>query len=66
MNLQQVIERKIEQKALATGAMGTETVTIELQLNEYQLQEFYNIKFSENYNFELNGNVVIITYQEEI
>ena len=66
MNLQNVIERKIEQKAIVTGAMGTETVTIELHLNEYQLQEFYNIKFAENYNFEIDGNIVYVTFQEEI
>jgi len=66
MNLQNVIERKIEQKSMVTGAMGTETVTIELHLNEYQLQEFYNIKFAENYNFEIDGNIVYVTYQEEL
>jgi len=67
MSILNVIERAINEKMLRTGAMGTESVDIELELTEEQKQEFLNIDLDEHYAFEFleNGNLSI-TYEEDL
>ena len=64
--LKNIIDEKLQKKALKTGAMGTESTSIDIELTDEQLQEFYTINFSDNYYWEVKGNVVTITYIEEI
>lgn len=50
------------------GAMGTETVTVRIQLSNAEKDEFLNFgKYdSENYSWEFEGNTLIISYTEEV
>jgi len=64
--LKNIIDCELQKKALKNGTMGTESVSIDIELTEEQLQEFYQINFSDNYFWELNQNVLSITFKEEI
>ncbi len=62
------IENKIEEKAMKYGLMGTEPVTVILELTNEERESFYTIeKYDEiNYSWDLEGNELTITYQEEV
>ena len=64
--LKNIIDEKLQKKALKNGAMGTESVSIDIELTDSQFQEFYKINFSDNYFWEVKGNIVTITYIEDI
>jgi hypothetical protein len=64
--LKNIIDEQLQKKALRTGAMGTESVSIDIELTDEQLQEFYKINFSDNYHWEVTDNIVTITYVEQI
>lgn len=61
------IDNAIEKKMMRSGAMGTETVTVEIQLSDSEKDEFLNYEKydSENYSWEFEGNILIISYAEE-
>ena len=62
------IDRAIEQKMMKFGIMGTEMVTIEINLTPEEKEEFLNDceKYnSRNYSWEFEENTLIISYQEE-
>ena len=62
------IDKEIEKKMMESGAMGTETVTVRIQLSNAEKDEFLNFgKYdSENYSWEFEGNTLIISYTEEV
>lgn len=62
------IDNAIEKKMMESGAMGTETVTVRIQLSNAEKDEFLNCgKYdSENYSWEFEGNTLIISYTEEV
>lgn len=62
------IDRAIEQKMMKFGIMGTEMVTIEINLTPEEKEEFLNDceqYNSRNYSWEFEENTLIISYQEE-
>ena len=61
------IDREIEQKMMKFGIMGTEMVTIEINLTPEEKEEFLNCEKydSGNYSWEFEENTLIISYQEE-
>lgn len=63
--LKERIEREVERKALKTGAMGTENVSIEFTLTDEEMEAFKSIQLPSNYWFDVDGNTVNITYCEE-
>ena len=60
----EIIERAIERE----GAMGTESVSVKLELTDEELDIFRNIDLfdTENYAWEIEDNNLYITYTEEI
>lgn len=58
------IEMLIEEEAEKEGIVfpSNESVTIELVLTKDQLEQFYNLDLSGNYNCEIADNTVLITY----
>lgn len=64
--LKKEIERMVNDEVLRSGAMGTESVTVEIELDEKQQEDFYNIEFKENYSWEREGDKFYISYQEEV
>lgn len=61
------IDRAIEQKMMKFGIMGTEMVTIEINLTPEEKEEFLNCEKydSGNYSWEFEGNTLVISYTEE-
>lgn len=64
------IENKIEREALNHGIMGTETVSVHLQLSDVEMEEFqdtgWNYFDTPNYGWEINGDELFISYTEEL
>ena len=60
------IEMAIDREAMRTGKMGTDTVTVRLNLTDAEKEEFLNLDLSDNYNWEFEGNELTISYTEEI
>ena len=62
------IDNSIEKKMMDTGAMGTETVTVEIELTPEEKEEFLNCEKydSENYFWEFEGNNLMISYTEDV
>lgn len=58
------IEMLIEEEAEKEGICfpSNESVTIELVLSNDQLEQFYNLELSDNYNYEIADNTILITY----
>lgn len=58
------IEMLIEEEAEKEGVVfpSSESVTIELVLTKDQLEQFYNLELSDNYNYEIADNTLLITY----
>lgn len=61
------IKRALENEMMKTGAMGTEPVTVKIQLTDAEKEEFLNCEEydSKNYWWEFSGNELTITYVEE-
>lgn len=69
MNLVERIDRAIEEKAMKTGAMGTENVSVELKLTDEEVVAFKEIeKYNDVHYFWSieDENVLAITYTEEV
>ena len=62
------IDNAIEKKMMESGAMGTEPVTVKINLTDIEKDEFLNCEKydSGNYSWEFEGNELIITYTEEV
>lgn len=62
------IDREIERKMMDTGRMGTETVTVSMNLTDEEKDLFHGIdKYdSEHYFWELDENELTISYTEEV
>lgn len=58
----------IEKKAMRTGAMGTEVVSVTLELTDEEKDEFLNMEDfdGDNYFWEFDGNKLEISYTEDI
>lgn len=65
-NLLERINKEIEREAERKGIYfpSSETVTIELELNNAEMDQFYDLDLSDNYSFEIEGNTAIITYSK--
>lgn len=65
-NLLNKIEMLIEEKAEKEGIVfpSNESVTVELELTNEQLEQFYNLDLTDNYDYEIEDNKVIITYTD--
>ena len=63
-NLLERINNEIEREAERKGVYfpSGESVTIKLDLNNEEKDQFYDLDLSDNYYFEIEGNTVIITY----
>ena len=61
------IDRAIEKEMMGTGRMGTETVTVSMNLTDEEKDLFHSIdKYdSEHYFWEFDGNELTISYTEE-
>lgn len=66
--LERKIDRAIEKEAMKTGKMGTEPVTVEMELTSGEIEEFRNLEKydSEHYFWEIEDNTLRISYTEEI
>ena len=64
--LREKIERKIEEKAMKYGFMGTEPVSVGLELTDIEKEEFWEMDLEDNYFWEIKGNTLYITYIEDI
>ena len=66
--LMERIDREIERKMMDTGRMGTETVTVSMNLTDEEKDLFHGIdKYdSEHYFWEFDGNELTISYTEEV
>lgn len=64
--LLQRISEAIEEKAQKYGISfpGDETVSIELQLSNEEIEVFYDLDLSENVNYNIDGNTLQINYNE--
>ena len=60
------ISEAIEEKAQKYGISfpGDETVSIELQLSNEEIKVFYDLDLSENVNYNIDGNMLQINYNE--
>lgn len=59
------IDNAIEKKMMESGAMGTETLTVKIQLTDEEKEEFLKfINYEKNYFWEFDGNTLIISYTE--
>lgn len=64
--LKERIEKLIDDKMKNEGIMGTEQVTISLKLTDEEKEEFLNIDWEENYDWEFEGNELYVIYHEEL
>lgn len=62
------IDKAIENKMMKSGKMGTETVTVRINLTVGEKDEFMNCEKydSRNYSWEFDGDTLIISYTEEV
>ena len=56
------IEKELEREIFKTGKIGTETVSISLDITEKERDEFLNLDLEDNYWFEIEGNKLYISY----
>ena len=54
------IEREAERKGIYFP--GNESVTIKLDLNNEEKDQFYDLDLSDNYYFEIEDDTIVITY----
>lgn len=66
MNLLEKIEMLVEKEAERKGIYfpSNESVTITLELNNEEMDQFRDLDLSDNYHFEIEGNTVTITYSQ--
>lgn len=62
------IDRLVDNKIKASGSMGTESVRVSINLSDDEKMTWRKIdKYdSDNYDWELDGNELIITYTEDL
>lgn len=62
------IDRAIEKEMMGTGRMGTETVTVSMNLTDEEKDLFHDIEKydSEQYFWEFEENELTISYTEEV
>ena len=62
------IDRAIEKEMMDTGRMGTETVTVSMNLTDEEKDLFHDIEKydSEHYFWEFEGNELTISYTEDV
>lgn len=62
------IDDAIEKKMMESGAMGTEPVTVRIKLTPEEKEKFLNCEKydSNNYSWEFEANMLIISYTEEV
>lgn len=67
-NVMNKIDRALGEKMMKTGATGTETVTVKINLTEKEKEEFLNCEKydSVNYFWEFDGEELVISYTEEV
>lgn len=66
-NVLSKINKLIREKAEKQGIVfpcSNESVTVELELSNEQLEQFYNLDLSDNYDYEIADNTVLITYTD--
>ena len=65
-NLLERINNEIEREAERKGIFfpSGESVTIKLELNNEEMDQFNDLDLNDNYYFEIEGNTAIITYSE--
>lgn len=56
------IEREAERKGIYFPS--EEYVTVEIELSDKEKKEFYDIELNENYNWEMENNLLTITYSK--
>jgi len=66
MTLLEKIDREIEEEAKKYGFMGTESVSVSLTLTEDEIDEFHTLDLDNHYTWEINNNILDISYVEEI
>ena len=62
------IDDAIEKKMMESGALGTEPVTVRIKLTPEEKEKFLNCEKydSNNYSWEFEANMLIISYTEEV
>jgi hypothetical protein len=60
------INNTIEKEAFKYGTMGTESVSVEIELTDYEKEEFYKLELSKNYWWEFEKNILYISYTEDV
>lgn len=66
--LENKINSIVEQNIMSLGKMGTETVSSKIHLSDEEIEIFKSIDTfdSENYFWEIEGNVLYLDYTEEV
>lgn len=61
------IDKAINKKAMKTSGMGTENITVELNLSDAEKETFLSIdKYNcDHYSWEFDNNILCITFTEE-
>ena len=60
------LERAIEEKRMATGAMGTEVTSVTIKVTKEEIDEIIEaIEGNEHYNWEFEEDEITVTYTEQ-
>lgn len=60
------LERAIEEKRMATGAMGTEVTSVTIEATKEEVDEIIEaIEGNEHYNWELEEDGITVVYTEQ-
>lgn len=62
------IDNAIEKEMMESGAMGTESVTVNIYLTDDEKEEFMDSQKydTDHYFWEFDGNMLTVSYTEEI
>lgn len=62
------IDNAIEKEMMESGSMGTESVTVNIYLTDDEKEEFMDSQKydTDHYFWEFDGNMLTISYTEEI
>ena len=62
------IDNAIEKEMMESGVMGTESVTVNIDLTDTEKEEFLNCEKydTDHYFWEFDGNMLTISYTEEV
>ena len=66
MGIADIIEKEMDNKRLKYGVMGTELISIILDLTEAQKEEFLALDLPDNYHYALEGNTLFVLCTDEI